>query len=291
VGGSDIGTRATLCGAVLAAGLLPAVANAELLYGIGPLNQLISFDSASPSVAFSHSPITGLIPGEALLGLDQRPATGGLYSLGSTGNLYRLQNAGATYSANLVGAIPVTPTFGGLDFNPVLDGLRYVDLANRNLRINPDTAVATVDMPVSASFPLVAAAYSNNLAGATMTTLYGITDAGRLVLSTAPNTGVYMDVGPLGVALPPNPRLINFDISGPSGVAYLSGNGLYTVNLATGAATLVGPFPPFDLAVSGLTAAGAAPIPEPSAWGLLIAGFGCVGAALRSRRYRSVAEA
>lgn len=288
-----MGTRAILCGAVLTASLLPAVAKAELLYGITLNNEIVSFDSAAPAAApLSLSAITGLTAVETLLGLDLRPATGRLYTFSDYGNLYLLQDQGATYAANLVGNIgfAVSSLFTtGLDFNPVVDRLRYVDSLGLNMRINPDTG-GLVAIDTSVPHEIQAVAYSNNVAGAASTLLYGIDAAtDQLMVSATPNSGTYSPVGVLS-ASPQSTSLINFDISGPTGLAYMSiDQALFSVNLATGASPFVGQIAAGPL--RGLTAAGAttAAIPEPSAWALLIAGFGFVGAALRRRCSRRFA--
>jgi hypothetical protein len=79
----------------------------------------------------------------------------------------------------------------------------------------------------------------------TTTTLYAI-DADRdvLVVVNPPNAGVLNTVGPLGVD---TGLLGGFDIAGMGNVAYAVLTGapsnrsrLYAVNLATGAATLIG---------------------------------------------------
>jgi hypothetical protein len=94
-----------------------------------------------------------------------------------------------------------------------------------------------------------------NFGGATATTLYGI-DSGRDVVvrqgglngSPSPNGGQLTTIGPLGANTFDE---VGFDISGLSGIAYASlttrlgpldtSSDLYTINLNTGAASLVGP--------------------------------------------------
>jgi hypothetical protein len=281
----------SVCGLALSLSLLPSVGSAELLYGLTPLDQLATFDSAAPGAPLTISQISGLGLGESLLGLDLRPADNGLYAFSTAGKLYELQSAGATYTANLVGPfapgpISLSPTGAGLDFNPVVDLLRYVQEDGLNLRIDPDTGLlASADAPI-APYLLAGVAYANNVDGAATTSLYGIDRLGQqLVVSTNPNAGLYVAVGPLGIFFPPSP-VIAFDISGVTGTAYMSlDQVLYTVNLSTGSATAVGAIGAGPL--RGLTAAGVGstePIPEPSTWALLIGGFALAGAALRRRR-------
>ena len=63
---------------------------AETIIALTSGNHLVSFDHATPGTLTSMVQVTGLQPGERLLGIDFRPATGGLYALGSTSRLYEL---------------------------------------------------------------------------------------------------------------------------------------------------------------------------------------------------------
>jgi Domain of unknown function (DUF4394) len=109
---------------------------------------------------------------------------------------------------------PLTGPVFGVDFDPVANELRIVGLiTGPNLRIlNGGTGAVIVDTPLSPDTPhVVGAAYSNNFAGATSTTLYDIDNQGPvvgLVLQTqgspggspvSPNSGTLFPVGPLGV--------------------------------------------------------------------------------------------
>jgi hypothetical protein len=152
----------------------------------------------------------------------------------------------------------------GVDFNPRVDRIRVVNSNDANFRINPNNgALAAIDAGLTytapATGPITGAAYDRNVApgppgtppGTTQTTLYGI-DAGsdRLVVQggidgTAPggpNGGQIKSIGPLTVTVPNSSA--GFDIA-PDGTAYavlLTGlaPSLYTVNLSTGTATLIG---------------------------------------------------
>jgi hypothetical protein len=59
-------------------------------------NQLLASDSGAPGTVQGRLPVTGLQPGESLLGIDFRPSTGQLYGLGSSDRLYVIDtNSGA----------------------------------------------------------------------------------------------------------------------------------------------------------------------------------------------------
>ena len=234
---------------------------AELLAGIAANGRLVLFASDDPEDA-SVVQVRGLQVGEQLLGLDVRPATGELYALGSSARLYVINIL--TGQATAVSATPftneLTGTSFGFDFNPTVDRIRIVSNTGWNIRVNPITgAVAAADTSLAYAAGdsgegltprVVASAYINNDTNpATATVLYGI-DVARDVLVTQnpPNAGVLNTVGALGVEAT---SVAGFDVAGSDGVAYAAlvpagqpGNSarasLYTIDLTTGAATLVG---------------------------------------------------
>ncbi|MCW1912705.1 DUF4394 domain-containing protein [Luteolibacter sp. GHJ8] len=254
-------TKMILSLALLAATLAPATAQ-ELLAGLGPKNKLVLFTSSDPG-SVEVIKITGLPKGEALLGIDRRPATGQLYALGKTSRLYTINTE--TGAATAIGSAPFTPALSGtrfgFDFNPTVDRIRIVSNTGQNLRAHPDTgAIAFTDLNLvyangdaaaGATPDISGSGYTNSVSPTPLsTTLFNI-DAGRdtLVTQSPPNDGVLNTVGALGLNVTNN---IGFDIAGSNGVAYASLQkklkfgkskraSLYTVNLTTGAATLVGP--------------------------------------------------
>ncbi len=160
--------------------------------------------------------ISGVARGERLIGLDTRPANGVVYSLSSAGQLYTVDTASGKVTA--VGAkISLNGKAIGFDFNPTVDRIRVVTDAGQNLRIVPDTgALAATDTNLAyaaaGDTPRVAASgYTNSVAGATSTALYGIdSKRGTLVLQgtapgvtpvVSPNTGQLTTVGKLGLRI------------------------------------------------------------------------------------------
>lgn len=144
-----------------------------------------------------------------------------------------------------------------VDFNPQADRLRIVSDTDQNLRVNVDNGVTTVDLAINPASDLGGAAYTNNTAGATFTSLYTI-DAGAdtLNLQNPPNDGDQITVGALGINVS---AAAGFDIAPGTGIAFaaLTQGGitsLYTINLVTGAASLVGQIGDGDTIISGLTA-------------------------------------
>jgi hypothetical protein len=232
---------------------LAVLSRALTLYGVTTTNQLVRFSSVLPGTIINAKAITGLQTGENVLGIDFRPANGRLYALGSSSRLYVIDTA--TARVTQVGTAPfstlLSGTEFGFDFNPTVDRIRVVSDAGQNLRLNPDTAaIAGTDSTLTGGV-LVGSAYTNNVDGATLTTLYGIdvtAAADRLVLqggvngTPSPNGGVLTPVGPLGFD---SNGFVGFDISPLDGTAFAALNvagtsNLYTVNLATGAAVLIG---------------------------------------------------
>ena len=258
-------------GFALAAAPAEAVTPGALLYGLTSSNHLVGFRDNAPGTATSDVAVTGLAAGETLLGLDFRPATGALLVLGSTGRLYTVDTLTGAATATTGTAPTLSGTAFGVDVNPVPDRVRVVSDADQNLRLNHDTGAlaaddttlqyAAGDANAAANPNVVAAAYTNSFAGATATTLYDIDSAlDVLVTQNPPNNGTLNTVGPLGVDAS---DVAGLDIDPTTGKAYalltVGGTaGLYTVNLTTGAATLVG------AAVTGLVDVAAPVISRPA---------------------------
>ncbi|QNP51622.1 DUF4394 domain-containing protein [Hymenobacter qilianensis] len=128
------------------------------------------------------------------------------------------------------------------DFNPAVDRIRLVTSTGQNLRIHPETgAVAATDGNINgaAGATVTGVAYTNNVAGASTTALYGInTQNQQLYLVNPPNNGTLVAVGNLNLNVSGDG---GFDIDAKTGTALglYSVNGsptLFTVDLTTGAA-------------------------------------------------------
>ncbi len=237
--------------------LQPAVLG-RVLYGVDTTNSLVRFGSMSSGAITNRYRINGLQSGEVILGIDFRPVDRRLYALGSTSRIYVIDTLSGV--ALQVGASSFSPMIAGnsfgFDFNPVPDRIRLHSDGDQDLRLNPDTgglagrdstlAYSSGDLSAGLNPNIVGSAYTNSVAGATITTLFGI-DSNMNVLVTlpTPNNGQLFTVGTLGVDAS---GWTGFDISGRDGTAFAalfigdpSGlSGLYSINLATGAATLVG---------------------------------------------------
>lgn len=73
--------RPTLIGAAAVNAAQSTGINAYVIDG----GRLLGFNTATPGTILSDVPITGLIGGDVIVGIDFRPATGQLYGLGSVG--------------------------------------------------------------------------------------------------------------------------------------------------------------------------------------------------------------
>lgn len=215
-------------------------------YATGGTN-LLSFNINSPANAVT-TVITGMQPGETLVGIDIRPLNSKLYGVGSTSRLYVIDpNTGAATVVGAPFAEPLQGTSFGVDFNPVADRLRIVSNTGQNIRVNAENGtLAGKDIAINpAGSNVSAVAYFNNIAGAATTFLYDVdATTDRLYRQEPPNNGSLTVVGQLGV----NVEASNgFDISGVDKAYAIFTTGaatkLYKINLNSGAATAVGDFP------------------------------------------------
>ena len=226
---------------------------------------IVGFNEAAPGAILSDAAVTGLQPGESLLGIDFRPANGLLYGVGSSNRLYAINpvTGAATAVGNTPFAVPLTPGAAGFDFNPTVDRIRFVNQAGQNARLNPDTgAIVDFDtltggIQLDANLAYAAgdrnfgnpgagmgAAYVNNFAGATSTTLFVIdTNLDVLVRQDPPNNGVLNTIGSLGIDAG---TVLGFDVRSVGGnetalaaIQVVGVSSLYNINLTTGQASIV----------------------------------------------------
>lgn len=254
----------------------PPAGLGELVVAVTQAHELVSFQAGQPQRILERKPVTGLAPGEQIVGIDYRVARGVLYALSQVGRLYTLDVA--TGALSPVGtaplAVPLRGAVFGFDFNPAADRIRVVSNAGQNLRLHPDTgAVVDGDPAIAGVQPdpalryawsdahagrvpeIVAAAYTYNAQDDKLTTNYAIDRAlGALVMQgsregatpvVSPNTGQLRTVGPLGLGPLAD---ASFDIADVGNTALLAARTtaldaptrLYQVDLDTGSATLLG---------------------------------------------------
>lgn len=230
----------------------------------GGLQNLITFDTSTPGAVNTVGVVTGTGAGETVVGMDIRPSNGLTYivtSAGGTGRLYTLNPATAVAARVGAGVFPMLGTAFGVDVNPVPDALRIVSNIGLNLRVNLNTgnlinndttlSYAATDPGAGSTPNLVASGYTNNMAGATATVLYGIDSArDQLVVQGSaatggPNGGVLFSQGALGFDTTDQ---VSLDIQA-SNMAFASltstaagttNSTLVTIDLTSGRATTVG---------------------------------------------------
>lgn len=235
--------------------------------------RLIKFNAANPSVLLLDVALTGLASDEFLVGIDFRP-NGFLY--GMVANATRTRVVVINQSGEVISVGPNSPptldSGFGVDFNPVPDRIRLIGNTTTSRRFNPndgtlagtDTNLAyVIGDPAFGAIPrVVHVGYTNSQIGATLTTLFGI-DTGTDTLvriggvdgTPSPNLGQVTTIGPIGINAT---DFGGFDIQPGTNLGYAalrvgSNSNLYSINLTTGAATLLGAIGNGTNTIDGIT--------------------------------------
>jgi outer membrane protein assembly factor BamB len=277
-----------------AAFLVCASSQAVTLIGLNSQNQLARIDTGNIAGAMNMD-ITGLMAGDRLVGIDTRPKDGKIYGVSLANQLYTVDEmTGAATWVTALSAPVIQSNLGyGIDFNPVADfgtgaSLRLVSSAGDNFAINAATGVVgNAANKIAAGYTAVG--YSNTMlmpaAAPASTALYYI-DSNTDMLAMAPsafNTPTISMVGSLGVDVL---KANGFEVLG-NGQAFAALNvdagtslatGIYSINLGTGAATLVGTY---NGTLSGLTVSA---VPEPGTYAMMALGLLGVGLMRRRRQ-------
>lgn len=256
---------------------------------------IMRFDPARPQDAVVLN-LTGQVPGEEIVGIDGRPSNGQLLGVGidtnadlgtlylvdpQTGSMTPLVTPGGIAFTS-AGGTPIDFVFGnwGVDVDPVTDWVRVVSDRGLNFRVSPVSG-AGVDGDIIASGTnpdgmiedpaayLAGAAYTNNHAGAAVSTLYVADLAQDMLHIQRPQESGNL-VASLPLLLDGNPVTFSastgFDIpegvdvatagSAASGIGYLSVSSAVTtlnaVDLGSGALQVIGPLGDGTRAASGL---------------------------------------
>jgi subtilisin-like proprotein convertase family protein len=239
--------------------LVSAVACARTVRAADPVTLALLTENHEIRFLATHDPgviqqalaISGLAAGEQLTAVAWRESLGELYAISDHSRLYRLDLASGAAIAVGPGFTALRGWWYGLDWIPSVDRLRIVDELGNNVRINPVSgATSGTDAPLRyaptdrfwwATPEVVALAYAGDA-------LFGIeSNRDTLVRIGAggdPGNGLVTTLGDLGYDVP---EVIGFDITS-GGEAYAAGaidfvNGLYRVDLATGALTHVVDWP------------------------------------------------
>lgn len=241
-----------------------------MAFGVTTGNNLVTFDPSNSFFFETTDTITGLQPGETILGLDFRQGEEVLYALGSTGRLYTIDFTGpvGTAPATQVGTgtfdVGLLGTSFGFDFNPTTDStvtpalqdlIRVVSGADQNLRIDPTTglivdvdsgtagtqidsnlAYAAGDVNFGANPNIVAIAYDRaDNDPTTQTTLYGIDATLGVLVRIGGVDGTTSpnggEITTIGTLTGVTGTVTGLDIR--DGVAYLTTDGGSTATLRT----------------------------------------------------------
>ena len=235
----------------------------ETVYAVTDAAELVRFNAGQPQRILARQALQGLAAGDRLVGIDFRVARGVLFALAASGRLYTLDtNTGALKPVGGAAAALLQGQTIAMNFNPVADRIRVVSDSGLNLRLHPDTgavaatdpvlAYATGDARAGQAPRLAAAAYTYNKKDDKLTTNYAIDRAAGLLVTqgsvegvqpaVSPNTGLLRSVGPLGTG-PVDAAALDIADTDNTALAALRQNGrtrLHLVNLATGAATVIG---------------------------------------------------
>lgn len=227
---------------------VPAI-QGRAIFGLTCANSLVQFGSGNPGTLARNVTITGMTAGASMLGIDFRPSDGRLYGVGSDSRVYTIDTT--TGAATAVGGAFTPGVSGehfGLAFSGAQDRLRLSSVeGNQNLSLDPSTGAVASDDPALAFVagdpnaggnPAISALAYRETGG---TTLYAVDATANALVTVDPATGGLTTVGGFGF----NVYLCSgFDIDADgTGYASLStdnGSELYTVDLATGAAALLG---------------------------------------------------
>jgi hypothetical protein len=219
------------------------------LVALTDANHLLSFDSATPGTVTDVA-VSGLQPNDSLAAIAFRPSDGQLFGV-TFGALYQLD--ATTGSAALVVGLPANTTAqAGASFDPPSGKLRVAGGQQQNLLVDPNSGAVTTetafhyrtgDRLAGHDPTLSALAYTNEVANATTTTLYAFDgpNARDLSIVGGPNGNPSPDTGALSTVAALTFPFRAFTIGGADNTAYGAlGGPLYTVNLDTGAGTVVG---------------------------------------------------
>lgn len=231
-------------------------AKAVTTYALTDSNHLLRFDSATPGVAVDTA-ISGLPVGFSLVGMAIRtttqtvgsanPGIGSIWGVATNGlgNDYRLMvinpSSGAATQIAALGNLGGSPGSNGwsLAFNPALDRFQFIGV-EMNYQINPNTGGVLTQTSFTGFPAYSGAAFTTASFGGT-SQFYNV-DCGSTPdnLQTMANVsvgGTPTVVGPIGLA--DFSRPVGLAISQSTALFAVNGN-LYSENLSTGAATIIG---------------------------------------------------
>jgi hypothetical protein len=190
---------------------------------------------------------------DSLLGFDLRPSNNTLVGVTPDMRIVSIDLAtgAATEMSKMDTPLPVADQPVIVDFNPMADKLRFMT-GTTNHRVDVDSGAVTVDgsldwkagdMHVGEMPAIAAAAYINSYGKPEKTAMFDIDSTIVAVIQqVSPNDGTLAAIGKLGLADPKDGYAFDIQTTADmENMAWLvNGNMLYSVDLATGAATEAG---------------------------------------------------
>nr|BBJ06055.1 hypothetical protein YBY_39040 [Marinobacter nauticus] len=214
---------------------------------------LVRFSLSDPSTVLA---VGSLDVAGSVVGLDFRPASGELYALTDMGQLVLVDPMTAETTLVTASIGELTGARYDIDFNPAANALRLISDARQNFRMGSPALVenaqqqALVDGTFGYLQGVVATAYTNVNPGQEGTQMFVISADSRTFFQQNPNVGLLTRIGGLF------PSAESVDVKGYNvftteggmnehyAVFEVDGSvGLYSINPATAATTLIKPLP------------------------------------------------
>jgi hypothetical protein len=221
----------------------------RVIFGLTCSNSLVQFGSANPSSIARQVAVTGMPAGAVMLGIEFR-GNNGLYGVGSDSRVYTIDTlSGAATAVGGTFSPAANGEHFGLAYDASQDRLQLSSVeGNQNLSLDPTTgsvasadpemAFAAGDINAGGNPAITGTAYLENGGGST---LYAVDATANALVRVTPATGEIVTVGGVGF----NVYLCSgLDIDS-DGTAYAAlstdgGSELYTLDLTSGAASLLG---------------------------------------------------
>jgi uncharacterized protein DUF4394 len=221
-----------------------SVLQGRAIFGLTCANGLVLFGSGNPGTLVRDVPITGMAAGSVMLGIDFSPASGALYGVGSDSRVYTIDTLSG--AATAVGGT-FAPAAAGEHFGISFDADGRLTLqgveSNQQQTLDPATgAVSSADVELAFGAGDAHAGENPALAasGYYAGTMYGIETNANVLVTVSPS-GELGTVGEVGFNLYLCSGLdIDSDGTAYAALSTDTGNELYTIDLGTGAATLLG---------------------------------------------------
>lgn len=223
---------------------LPVYGPEQIFYAISG-NNLLTYNAKSVKTNTASVALTGLSTGERLLSIDFSPYTGQLYGLSSLSKIYTISTTSGVAVA--VNDSPFSPalntTNASIDFDPASNIINVITALGQSLSINPESGVATENANTQTELYALA---SNQTAGATDNVFFAINSISNKLYKKTSATSAWQEIGDLNTTFGPTNNSLDISPDNANALAVsktAEGARLFTIDMATGKATLSGKFP------------------------------------------------